>query len=136
MKNLKIFFILIVFSQLSLAQNRIVCGVVNDSTGLPIPGVNVLIEGKTHSSTTTDFNGNYSIKANSNDVIAFTYIGMIPLKIIANQNEINVILKMDPIIIYDLVPPDVVNPNKKRKELYNAIKTISAEDLKKGSPKS
>lgn len=126
MKNLNIFFTLILFSQLSFAQDRIVRGVVNDSTGLPIPGVHILIEG-TKKYTETNFDGNYAIKINSGQFLVFSYVGMNPRRISADQNEIDVILQMTS-TIYDLVPPDAVTRNKK--SLYNAITRISAEDVK------
>lgn len=129
MNNLKIYFILILLSQLSFAQDRIVSGVVTDSTGVSLSGANISIEGKKHINTTTDFNGNYSIKANSNDFIVFTYVGMIPLKTIANQNKIDVILQNDPTDLRTVIEPDVIKRAKKNKDLYYATTTLSAKDI-------
>ena len=60
--------------QISFAQEKTISGVVSDATG-PIPGVNVIVKG-TKRSTQTDFNGAYSIKANTGDVLDFSFVGM------------------------------------------------------------
>jgi TonB-linked SusC/RagA family outer membrane protein len=60
--------------QLTFAQERTITGTVSDESG-PLPGVSVLIEGTT-SGTETDFDGNYSIEAESGDVLRFSFVGM------------------------------------------------------------
>jgi TonB-linked SusC/RagA family outer membrane protein len=60
--------------QISFAQEKTISGIVSDATG-PIPGVNVIVKG-TKKSTQTDFNGAYSIKANTGDVLDFSFVGM------------------------------------------------------------
>ncbi len=59
---------------LTFAQERTITGIVSDESG-PLPGVSVLIEGTT-SGTETDFDGNYSIDANSGDNLRFSFVGM------------------------------------------------------------
>lgn len=49
-------------------------GTVHDEFGQPLPGVNVMISGTT-TGTQTDFDGNFSIKANFGDTLVFNYIG-------------------------------------------------------------
>ncbi|HEY1037907.1 MAG TPA: carboxypeptidase-like regulatory domain-containing protein, partial [Bacteroidia bacterium] len=48
--------------QISFAQQRTVSGTVTDESGLPIPGVNIIIKGTT-TGTQTDFDGKYQIEA-------------------------------------------------------------------------
>ena len=59
---------IIAFSQSSLKGT-----VSEQESGLPLPGVNVLIKGTTNG-TTTDFDGNYQISAQNGDVIVFSYV--------------------------------------------------------------
>lgn len=59
--------------QISFAQEKTVSGKVSDKDGA-LPGVSVLIKGTTKG-TDTDFDGNYSIKANVGDVLVFSYLG-------------------------------------------------------------
>jgi TonB-linked SusC/RagA family outer membrane protein len=70
-----IFTLMIALSmQISFAQEKTVKGVVSDATG-PVPGVNVIVKG-TKRSTQTDFNGSYSIKAKTGEVLEFSFVGM------------------------------------------------------------
>lgn len=59
---------------LSFAQEKTISGTVSDESGLPLPGATVIIEG-TSTGTSTDFDGMYTIKANSGDVLQFSYVG-------------------------------------------------------------
>ena len=45
------------------------------SEGDPLPGVSVLIKG-THNGTVTDIDGHYSIKAPSDGILVFSFIGL------------------------------------------------------------
>ena len=70
-----IFALLIALSiQFSYAQERTVTGIVSGDTGV-IPGVNVNVKGSKISAQ-TDFDGSYSIKAKTGDVLVFSYVGM------------------------------------------------------------
>lgn len=60
--------------QISFAQQKTVSGTVTDENGLPMLGASVIIKGTT-TGTTTDFDGNYSINANTGDVLEFSYVG-------------------------------------------------------------
>lgn len=62
--------VLIAVFQVTLAQ-QVVTGTVTDQDGMPIPGTTVLIKG-TSTVTNADFDGNFSITANNNDVIIFS----------------------------------------------------------------
>ena len=66
--------ILALLVHITYAQEKTISGNVTDESG-PLPGVNVIIKGTTNG-TQTDFDGNYTIKANTGDVIIFSYVGM------------------------------------------------------------
>ncbi|WP_188369189.1 SusC/RagA family TonB-linked outer membrane protein [Muriicola marianensis] len=51
-----------------------ITGTVTDDLGAPLPGANVLVKGTTNG-TQTDFDGNYTITADANAVLVFSYIG-------------------------------------------------------------
>ena len=71
---LTLFLALVV--QISFAQEKTISGTVSDESG-PLPGVSVLIKGTT-TGTETDFDGKYSIKAKTGDVLVFSYLGYKP----------------------------------------------------------
>ncbi|QDO95510.1 TonB-dependent receptor [Formosa sediminum] len=73
--KLKSFAILFILSTwFSFAQEITINGIVNDETGFPIPGVNVIKEG-TSEGTVTDFDGAFTINAEVGDILSFSYIG-------------------------------------------------------------
>ena len=61
-------------AQTTFAQQKTVSGTVSDENSLPLIGATVVISG-TSSGTTTDFDGNYKINANTGDVLIFSYVG-------------------------------------------------------------
>lgn len=75
--------------QISFAQEKTISGTVSDETG-PLPGVNVIVKG-TSNGTQTDFDGNYTIKANTGDVLVFSFVGMTTVeKTIGGESVINI----------------------------------------------
>ncbi|HSD06445.1 carboxypeptidase-like regulatory domain-containing protein, partial [Flavobacterium sp.] len=54
--------LVVLMAQISFAQERSVSGIVSDNSGMPLPGVSVLIKG-TKNGTQSDFDGKYSIQA-------------------------------------------------------------------------
>src|SRR5690606_41191628 len=57
-----------------------ITGTVYGETGtMPLPGVNITVEGKSIG-TTSDFDGKYSINVTPSDVLVFSYIGFKEVK--------------------------------------------------------
>ncbi|AUC82343.1 SusC/RagA family TonB-linked outer membrane protein [Lacinutrix sp. Bg11-31] len=74
--------------QLSFAQGKTISGTISDGDNLPLPGVNVVVKG-TSNGTTTDFDGNYSISANTGDVLVFSFVGNNEEKTVGANNKIS-----------------------------------------------
>ncbi len=89
----KIKALLILFlslTQITFAQDKGINGKVTDETGEPLPGVNIIVKGQ-KSGTATDFDGNYNIKANTGDVLVFSYVGYKTVeRKVGSSNTINV----------------------------------------------
>ena len=83
---------LALFVQILFAQQQTVSGTVTDDTGMPLPGATVLIKGTT-TGKTTDFDGNYSIKANNGQTLVFSYVGYANQEVKVSSTTINVQLK-------------------------------------------
>ncbi|UOY06666.1 mucoidy inhibitor MuiA family protein [Muricauda sp. SCSIO 64092] len=71
-----------------------VAGTVTDASGLPLPGVNIVIKG-TNKGTQTDFDGNYSLEVPYGQELNFSYIGMIDQDIPLYSSIINVSMEED-----------------------------------------
>ncbi|MEO0572210.1 MAG: carboxypeptidase-like regulatory domain-containing protein, partial [Bacteroidota bacterium] len=51
--------VVLMCTAVSYGQEKAISGTVTDSDGLPLPGVNIVVEG-TSNGTQTDFDGNYT----------------------------------------------------------------------------
>jgi len=113
--------------QVSFAQEKTISGTVTDESGLTLPGVNIQVKG-TATGTQTDFDGKYSIKANTGDVLIFTYLGLKTQDIkVATSNTINVTMTEDASVLDEVV---VVGYGvQKKKEVTGSIASISGGDL-------
>lgn len=75
--NLLLIMILFLFAYSSgFAQEKTVTGTVTDPAKLSIPGVNVIVKG-TNRSTSTDFDGKYSISASPGETLIFSFVGFV-----------------------------------------------------------
>ncbi|WP_299887944.1 VIT domain-containing protein [uncultured Lacinutrix sp.] len=84
-------------------NKRIVSGTILDEEGLPIPGVNIVISG-TSKGSQTDFDGNYSINAETGDALSFSFIGYINKEVVVNTNDvINFNMEIDSTAIDEVV---------------------------------
>ena len=89
----KIILFLFLCSTLTYAQTDI-SGVITDSNGEALPGVNVLEKGTTNG-ITSDFDGNYSLTVKDDATIVFSFIGFQSKEIQINgQTTINVTLSL------------------------------------------
>ncbi|MDF0709102.1 TonB-dependent receptor [Flagellimonas okinawensis] len=73
MKRMKLAFLFVLLvSFISKAQE--VTGTVYDDQNVPLPGASVQVKGTT-TGVITDFDGNYTIEANTGDILVFSYVG-------------------------------------------------------------
>ncbi len=66
--------IMVLFISFSYAQEKSISGTITDQSGLPLPGVSVVVVGTTNG-TQSDFDGNYAITANVGQVLRYSYLG-------------------------------------------------------------
>jgi TonB-linked SusC/RagA family outer membrane protein len=114
--------------QISFAQEKTISGTVSDESGLPLPGVNIIIKGTT-TGTQTDFDGNYTITANVGNVLSFTYLGLKPHEAtVGASNTINVTMKEDASVL-DEVVVTAIGISRNEKELGYNVQSVSAESI-------
>ena len=116
--------------QISFAQERVVTGVVSDNSGIPIPGVNVLVKG-TKSGTQTDFDGKFSIKATPTQTLVFNFVGMKSQEIAASSTTINVKMKDDAVELEGVVVT-ALGVKREKKSLGYATQEVKGSDLNAG----
>ena len=116
-----------VFTGNAIAQDLTVKGKVIDENGLPLPGVNVIIQ-NTNTGASTDFDGFYSINAPSNSVLEFSYLGYVNQSIPVNgRTTINATLKEDISQLDEVVV--VGYGSMERSNVAGSIVTVSSETL-------
>ncbi|MEO6174579.1 MAG: TonB-dependent receptor [Flavobacterium circumlabens] len=122
-----IYTLLVVLSvQFSFAQERVITGVVSGDAGV-IPGVNVVVKGA-KTSAQTDFDGSYSIKAKTGDVLVFSYVGMLDLTAtVGTASTLSVTLNESQKTLDEVVV--VAYGKQKAKAIVGSIATIGSDVL-------
>ncbi|WP_010227846.1 carboxypeptidase-like regulatory domain-containing protein [Gillisia marina] len=93
-KLLKSSLFLLLMLPMSFFAQQTVSGTITESTtGLPIPGANIIVKGTTNG-TTTDFDGKYTISNIDNgNVLVFSFLGFVSQEIPYNgQTSLDVLL--------------------------------------------
>ncbi len=114
-------------------QGITITGTVTDNTGLPMPGVNVLIKGTT-SGVVSDVDGKYSITVpDKNSVLVFSFVGYVAQEFtIGDQKEINIQMNENTQELEEVV---VVGYLTQKKGLTTgAVSTMSVKDNLKTIP--
>ena len=112
-------------------QTTLTGTVTEQSTSIPLPGVNVVIK-DTATGTSTDFDGNYQIEINNGDVIVFSYIGYQPFEITySGQASLNVQLIEDTAQLNEIVIIGYGSTTKK--DATGSVEAITSEDFTKGN---
>ena len=114
--------------QFSFAQERTITGnVTSVSDGLSLPGVNVIVKGTTRG-VQSDFDGNYSIMASSNETLVFSFVSMLSVeRLIGSNNSINVAMEDDVSALDEVVV--VAYGTEKASNVTSAIETVKAEEI-------
>ncbi len=116
-------------SQMTSAQQpNSVTGKVTDESGLPLPGVTVVLRGTTNG-TITNSDGNYILtNIPANAFLSFSFVGMKSQTIaVGNQTTINVTLVFDAIGIEEVVA--VGYGTQRKSDLTGAVYSIRADKL-------
>jgi TonB-linked SusC/RagA family outer membrane protein len=109
------------------AQTKVVKGTIKDASGLPVPGVNVLIKGS-QNGVSTDLDGSYSISAAPGNVLTYSFIGFKKQEItVGNATTYDVVLKEDDNSLEEVVV--VGYGTKKKKDLTGSIVSVTAEEI-------
>ncbi|MCB4807742.1 SusC/RagA family TonB-linked outer membrane protein [Tamlana sp. 62-3] len=115
--------------QLTFAQEKTISGIVSDGTGLPLPGATVLVKG-TSSGTSSDFDGKYAIKANTGDILVFSFVGYSSKEItVGASSTINVTLSEDAAALEEVVVTAFGSGDRNAREVVYANQVVKSEDL-------
>lgn len=114
-----------------LGQTTIKGTVTEQSTSIPLPGVNVIIKG-TAMGTATDFDGHFQMEAKEGDVIVFSYIGYQPKEVTySGQAALTIQLVEDAAQLDEVVV--IGYGTVKKEDLTGAVDVISSKDFNQGA---
>ena len=126
---------LVLGTSMLMAQNKTVTGsVISSEDGEPIIGATVLISG-TQSGTTTDYNGNFSLKVPSDaKSLTISFVGMTPQTVLLDRNNKPVFVRL---VTSNQVLDDVVvtaqGISRSEKSLGYSATTLKATDINVGN---
>ncbi len=116
------------------AQSEItVSGTVTElETGESLPGVNITVKGTTDRGTTSNLDGQYSIRVNADDVLVFSYIGFVTREIpVEGRETIDVQMSTDVQALSELV---VIGYGvQERGDNTGSVNVVSSRDFNQGA---
>ena len=117
-----------------LAQEKTISGKVTDALGNPLPGASILVR-PSNKGTITDAEGKFSVSvpANATIIVTSTSFKTQTIKVTSSEADIQVKMeedfaKLDEVIVTGLAT------NVKRRNLANAVGTISSKELNGVAP--
>ncbi len=115
----------------TVAQQQVegITGTVKDAKGEALPGVTIVVDG-TSIGTTTDINGQFSLKTSTNATLKVEYLGYLTQTIKLNsRNTIDIVMSEDTKQLEEVVV--VGYGTQRRGNVLSSIATVSAEDLER-----
>ncbi|WP_104735456.1 SusC/RagA family TonB-linked outer membrane protein [Hanstruepera ponticola] len=126
-----VLFLLFILPTFMFGQNLVTGTVTEQSSSLPLPGVNVIIKGTT-TGTATDFDGNYQIQASNGDVLVFSYIGYITKEITYNgEANLDIALDEDAAQLDEVVV--IGYGSIKKEDATGSVSLVTDDDFNKGN---
>lgn len=123
--NLLLMMLLLTITTLTTAQN--VTGKISDEKGEPLVGVSVLVKG-TQTGAISDVNGAYSVVADKNATLIFSFIGFLAKEEAVNgRSTINLGLEVDPKTLGEVVV--VGYGTQKKVTVTGAVATLQGDKI-------
>lgn len=133
MKHYLFKILTLVFISYSSAQNINVNGHVQDNSGMPIPGVNVVVKNTTKG-TVTDFDGNFTISnVQSGATLILSYLGYVTKEVVVtNSSKLTIQLQEDLAKLDEVVV--IGYGTQTKKEITGAVSVVSSESIEALKP--
>ncbi len=121
------------FFAYSSAQTIDISGNVQDTGGIPIPGVNIIVK-NTSKGAVTDFDGNFTVTGvEKGATLTFSYIGYITYEIVVtNNNNLTITLEEDIAKLDEVVV--IGYGTQTKKEITGAVSIVSSKTIEALKP--
>lgn len=105
--------------------------IIDASTQMPMPGVNIIVKGTTRG-TSSDSNGKFSIDAEKNETLVFSFIGFKTFEIeVGDRTTINVELQTDATALKEIEVRSTGYWTDTKERSTGNIAKVSAKDIEK-----
>jgi TonB-linked SusC/RagA family outer membrane protein len=118
----------------AFSQNQTIAGRITDAGGNPVGGASIVIKG-TSRGTTTDAEGNFKLTVAPNSLVTVSSAGYVARTLRADElgSESKIRLEEDVAHLDEVVVTGLATAVKRR-NLANAVATISSKELNEGAP--
>lgn len=124
--GMSLFLALFLFTGMTLAQRTITGTLTDQSNGEALIGASVIVKG-TSNGTITDIDGNYSIQANNDDILVFSYVGFSDSEVaVGDQSVVN--FGMAQGVLVDEVVVTGYSSQRER-DITGAVAVVKASEL-------
>ena len=126
---LTLLLVLVVQTVFAQQEEKSISGTVVDETGMPLPGVNIIIKGTT-TGVQTDFDGNFTILASEGDILVFSYLGMETAEheVLEDTTILEVVLTADSAQLQEVIVT-AQGISREKKALGYAVSEVDSEDI-------
>ncbi len=109
-------------------QHKTISGRVTDSSGVPLPGVSVVVKGTT-TGVITNNDGNFSLpNISGNATLQFSFVGMKMQEMkVGSQTEINLVLDQETVGLEEVVA--IGYGTSKRKDVTGSVGSVKSAEL-------
>ncbi len=114
--------------QIQQAQIVTVTGTVVDTSGDPVPGVNIALRGTT-TGTISDIDGKYSVKVPENSNLVFSFIGFTTQEIPVNGRSVIDVILVSETLGLDEVVVTALNIPREQKTLGFAMTEVQGDEI-------
>ena len=129
MRKLMSLMLLCMVCIMAHAQARDVSGIVTDDAGETLIGVTVMVEG-TNTGTVTDFDGKFTLKADPNSTLLFSYIGYSTEKVkVGSRSDFSVSLSEEALALDEYVV--VGYASQRRSDISTAVTSVDMDEMNK-----
>lgn len=128
MSNGILTLLIAIVAQFSFAQVKTISGTVTDSGNIPLPGVNIVVEG-TSNGTLSDFDGNFTISAAVGDVLILSYIGQKDVRLTVGSSDYYAIQMEEDAQQLDEVVVTSLGLKREARSLGYSVAKVTGEDV-------
>jgi len=122
---------LVFFQAEGFAQAKTVKGKITSENGELLPGVSIVVKG-TATGTITNIDGEYQLEVGENDLLVFSFIGMVPQEwSVTGKQTLDVVMKTATEALDEVVVTGY-GGKQKRSKLTNSIASVKEETLTGG----